>query len=279
MSSQVPYPAIGYSPIETNGAISNYHAATVALTKRFSQGLQFAASYVYARHLSNEGGYNPSSFAGEYGGSVTDRFDPDHRLDYGNVPYTRRNRFLSTFVYDLPVGKGKRFGAGMSKVADKVIGGWELAGVLLFQSGPFLTITVPGADPSGTGFATLVGNGRADIVPGVSLYPDGRNIANWINKNAFAVPTNNVGRRPTSGVGILTGPGTQVVSLSMFKAVAVTDRVRFQLGASAANVFNHPNYAAPNTTFNTAAFGTIGALQSADGAGPRALQLGARLTF
>ena len=279
VSSQVPYPAIGYSPIETNGAVSNYHAATVALTKRFSQGLQFSASYVYARHLSNEGGFNPSSFAGEYGGTVTDRFDPDHRLDYGNVPYTRRNRFLSTFVYDLPVGMGKRFGGGMNKVADKVVGGWELAGVLLFQSGPFLSVTVPGADPSGTGFSTLVGSGRADIVSGVPLYPSTRSIGGWINSKAFAVPPNNVGRWPTSGVGILNGPGTQVVSLSMFKAVAVTERVKFQIGASAANLFNHPNYAPPNTSFNTAAFGTIGGLQSADGAGPRALQLGARLTF
>jgi hypothetical protein len=279
VSSQVPYPTIGYSPIETNGATSNYHAGTVALTKRFSDGLQFATSYVYARHLSNEGGYNPSGFAGEYGGTVTDRFDPDHRLDYGNVPYTRRHRFLSTFVYDLPVGKGKRFAGKVNTAADKIIGGWELAGVLEYQSGPFLTITVPSADPSGTGFSTLVGSGRADIVPGVSLTPSGRTIFNWINKQAFAVPPNNVGRWPTSGVGILNGPGTQVVSLSMFKSVAVSERVRFQLGASAANLFNHPNYAAPNTSFNTAAFGTIGGMQSADGAGPRALQFGARLTF
>jgi hypothetical protein len=65
----------------------------------------------------------------------------------------------------------------------------------------------------------------------------------------------------------------------MFKAVAVREQVRFQVGASAANLFNHPNYAAPNTAFNTPAFGTISALQSAEGAGPRALQLGARLTF
>jgi hypothetical protein len=279
VSTQAPYPAIGYSQYETNGAVSNYHAATVSFTKRMSNGLQFAASYVYARNLSNEGGYNPSGFAGEYGGSVTDRFDPGHGLDYGNVAYTRRNRFLSTIVYDLPFGKGKMFGNGANRLTDAVIGGWELASVLLFQGGPFLTVTVPGADPSGTGFSTLIGNGRADIVSGAPLYPADQSISNWINKAAFAVPPNNVGRWPTSGVGILNGPGTQAVSLSMFKAVVVRENVRLQVGASAANLFNHPNYAPPNTTFNTPAFGTISALQSAEGAGPRALQLGARLTF
>ena len=278
-SSQAPYPAIGYSQYETNGAISNYHAATISLTKRMSNGLQFATSYVYARNLSNEGGYNPSGFAGEYGGLVTDRFDPGHGLDYGNVAYTRRNRLLSTVVYDLPLGKGKTFGNSANRLSDALIGGWELAAVLLFQSGPFLTVTVPGADPSGTGFSTLIGNGRADIVAGAPLYSPNQSISNWINNAAFAVPPNNLGRWPTSGVGILNGPGTRAVSLSMFKAVVVRENLRLRVGASAANLFNHPNYAAPNTTFNTPAFGTISALQSAEGAGPRALQLGARLTF
>jgi len=55
--------------------------------------------------------------------------------------------------------------------------------------------------------------------------------------------------------------------------------VRFQLGGQAANLFNHTNYAPPGTTFNTASFGTISNVQSADGAGPRSLQVTGRLTF
>jgi hypothetical protein len=55
--------------------------------------------------------------------------------------------------------------------------------------------------------------------------------------------------------------------------------MRFQIGAQAANLFNHPNYAPPNTTYNTASFGTISALQTAEGAGPRTLQITARFSF
>jgi hypothetical protein len=55
--------------------------------------------------------------------------------------------------------------------------------------------------------------------------------------------------------------------------------VRFQVGAQAANLFNHPNYAPPNTSFNTASFGTISNVQSAEGAGPRVIQGTARFTF
>ena len=244
-----------------------------------SNGLQFAVSYVYARNLSNEGGVAPTAFAGEYGGSPTSRFDPGYSLDYGNVIYTRRNRFLATFVYDLPLGKGKVLGTNANGVLDRIIGGWELAGVLLFQTGPFLTVTVPAADPSGTGFPNLYQNGRADIVSGQPLYSANQSISHWINPSAFAVPPNNVGRFPSAPVGDVVGPGTQAVSISMFKAVTIQEHVRLQVGASAANLFNHPNYSAPNTTFNTPQFGTISSLQSAEGAGPRALQLGARLTF
>jgi hypothetical protein len=81
---------------------------------------------------------------------------------------------------------------------------------------------------------------------------------------------------------MFTGPGTEVVSLSLFKSTTIAERVRLQLGVSAANLFNHPNYSPPNTSFNTAAFGTISSLQGAssgEGSGPRSLQIGLRLTF
>ncbi|MBC7791959.1 MAG: hypothetical protein H7Z74_18590, partial [Anaerolineae bacterium] len=82
-----------------------------------------------------------------------------------------------------------------------------------------------------------------------------------------------------SPVGGIVGPGTQAVSLSLTKAVRITEGVRLQLGAQAANLLNHVNYAPPNTTFNTAAFGTISGVQAAEGAGPRQMQITARLTF
>jgi hypothetical protein len=291
MQNQVPVNTIGfaaalkYAPFplwsilqtEQNGGWSNYHAGTLSVSKRFTQGLQFQGSYTFARNLTSAQGYNPSTFATEAGGLATDLSNIG--LDYGNVAYTRRNRVLATFLYELPFGKGKMLMPGVNGFVDQIVGGWELAGVLLFQSGPFLTVTVPGADPSGTGFPGNVGNGRADIVSGQSLYATNQTVTNWLNKAAFAVPPNNIGRWPTAPVGNVQGPGTQSVSLSLMKAVMFTESMRFQVGAQAANLFNHPNYAPPNTTFNTGAFGTISNLQTAEGAGPRVLQITARFTF
>jgi hypothetical protein len=136
-----------------------------------------------------------------------------------------------------------------------------------------------GNDPSGTGFPELVGDGRADTVPGVSPYT-GQSLNQWINPAAFATPANNIGRFGDSPVGAVTGPGTQAVSLSLFKSVAITERIKMQIGASAANAFNHPNYDVPgNLTLGTSGFAQISNLQSAEGAGPRSIQLSGRINF
>jgi hypothetical protein len=185
--------------------------------------------------------------------------------------FSRRHRFLTTFLYELPGPK--------NSVLGQVVGGWQLGGVLLFQSGPFLTVTVPGADPMGSGLAIIKGNERADLNPGVPLYPATKTAPQWINKAAFALPPNNVGRFPTAPVGSVVGPGTEVISMSITKTVRIREGVQFRIGAQAANLLNHVNWAAPNTTLNTAPFGTISNVQSAEGAGPRQIQITSRLTF
>lgn len=273
-TSLLKYPLFGEVESCLGLGIQNYDALTVSLNKRFSGGLQFLATYTFARNLTDAQGWNPSAFASEAGGNATSLSNT--RLDYGNVAFTRRNRFLATFLYQLPFGKGT-LSAG--SVGNAIVGGWELAGVALFQSGPFLTVTVPGADPAGVGFPQIEGNGRADIVSGMSIYPTNQSISQWLNPAAFAVPANNIGRFPTSSVGIAQGPGTQSISLSLLKTVQIKEKYRIQLGAQTANLFNHPNYSVPNTTFNTGAFGTISSLQSAEGAGPRIIQGTFRVSF
>ena len=77
----------------------------------------------------------------------------------------------------------------------------------------------------------------------------------------------------------MTAPGTQEVSLSIYRSFSYKERISFRIGASATNLFNHPNYALPSLSLGTSAFGKISSLQSAEDTGPRAIQLGGRLTF
>ncbi|MGD1070220.1 MAG: TonB-dependent receptor [Bryobacteraceae bacterium] len=266
-----PYPLLEQIVEETNGGRSNYNAFTVSINKRMSKGLQFQSSYNFAKNLADNGGYSPTAFAGSGGGQTTDFYHPG--LDYGNVAFTRRNRFLTTFLYELP------FNHTPYKALTAVTSGWELSGVLLFQSGPFLTVLAAGADPSGTNFDNIIGNGRADIVSGVSTVPANQSIYNWINTAAFAIPANNIGRFGDSPVGSVVGAGTKTAALSMFRTFNITERIKFRLGAAATNIANHPNYGNPGLTLGTSSFGIISSLQSADGAGPRSLQMTGRITF
>ena len=104
-SAGAPYPLWSYVSNDASGARSNYEALTIAATKRLSRGLQFASSYTFAKDLSNGEGYDPTAFSSQMGGTVSDIYNIN--LDYGNVSFTHRNRFLTTFLYQLPFGRGR----------------------------------------------------------------------------------------------------------------------------------------------------------------------------
>jgi hypothetical protein len=281
LSGNVPFPALSYIAYQTNLGYSNYNAGTFSVQKRMTN-LQFEGSYVYTRNLTNIYGATSGSTASfnsanEFGGTLSDPYNPN--LDYGNVPFSRRHRFLLTFLYELPFGPGKQLLNSSNSILSRVVGGWTLSGVALVQSGPFMTVSTLN-DPSGTGYNQFNANGgRADTVAGVNPYA-GQNLNSWINPNAFADPNDNIGRFGDSQQGSVVGPGTTAVSLSLLKRFVIKESARFEIGAQAANIFNHPNYAAPsNLTVNVAGFGQITAMQSAEGAGPRAIQLTGRFTF
>jgi hypothetical protein len=278
IQAQVPFPQLLFFQTASSDGFGNYQTGTFSVHKR-SSSFQFEGSYTFTRNLSNLQGYgNSKRFTNEFGNQLSDTNNPS--LDYGNVPFSRRNRFLATFLYELPVGKGKYFLNNLNPVLDRIVGGFVLSGIALFQSGPFLTVSTYN-DPSGTGFNLLFATGgRADTVKGADPY-QGQSIQQWINPNAFAEPANNIGRFGDSQNGSVQGPSTKAVSLSLLKRIALTESLRLEFGAQVANVFNHPNYAPPGN-LNTSVldgFGTISGLQTAEGAGPRQIQLTGRFTF
>ena len=278
ITAQIPFPQLLFFQTASSNGFGNYDDGTVSVHKR-SNSLQFEASYTYTRNLSDLQGYGHSrSFANEFGNQLSDPYNPG--LDYGNTPFSRRNRFLATFFYELPFGKGKRFLNSLNPVVDRMVGGFVLSGVVLLQSGPFLTVSTDN-DPSGTGYNLLFATGgRADTVKGVNPY-QGQSIQQWINPAAFSDPANNIGRYGDSQNGAVQGPSTKAVSLSLLKRFSITESTRFEIGAQVSNAFNHPNYAPPGSlnTSVPAGFGQITAMQVAEGAGPRQIQLTGRFTF
>ena len=170
--------------------------------------------------------------------------------------------------------------SSISKAADALVGGWQISGIVILQTGPFLTPFFSGADPSGTGANVrgVQGTQRPDRT-------GNGNLANptpeqYFDRSAFIVPANNIGRFGNAGVGILHGPGTSVFSLALGKQFRVTERLNLRYEATMTNLFNHTNLDIPTTlNIGSGTFGRIQATQKADLAGPRTIQMSLRLSF
>ncbi|HTX77486.1 MAG TPA: hypothetical protein VMD29_14855, partial [Terracidiphilus sp.] len=281
-----PYPCWSIIQSVVNAAESNYNSATAEVSKHSASGFNFDASYTWTRDLSNAGGATPNAFAVAGGSYLTDRFHPG--LDYGNVIYDRRHRFLATYLYDLPFGTGKRW-LNNGGLMNRLAGDWQLGGVTIAQSGPFLTPYQQSVDPANTNILTTVGQARPDQLRNVSLYASPRTTAQWLNPSAF--PYQNlavnygtpnqvgIGRFGNAPVGGVMGPDTVNFSFSLTKSIPAGEHARMLFSMEAANAFNHRNYEPPNMQVDSGAFGSITALQTAEGAGPRSLELVGRINF
>jgi hypothetical protein len=148
--SSRPFPNWGTVNTRANGADANYQSLQVEVNHRTRAGVTFDSTYTWAKNLADNQGYTADHFADENSGHRTmDFYNLKH--EYGNVYATRRNRWITSVIYDLPVGRGRTFGGSMNRWVDGFIGGWQLSSIFLWQSGPFETLYFTGGDPSGTG--------------------------------------------------------------------------------------------------------------------------------
>jgi Carboxypeptidase regulatory-like domain/TonB dependent receptor len=261
-----------------NGPRSRYDGLGLELNKRFSNSIALNTSYTLARHLSDAGGAVPTAFATENGATTVDLFRGD--ADYGNVAFTRRHRFVSTFLYELPIGRSRRWLSDVGPALDALLGGWDATGVLLLQSGPFLTASFSNGDPSGTGTTVrgFTATQRPDAVA------DGR-LANptaemYFDRNAFVRPGDNIGRFGNAEVGTLIGPGTKTFSMTLGKNITLRQSSHVRLEFAFSNLFNIENLDIPSQlAITSSAFGRINATQTVDQAGPRTVQMSLRYRF
>ncbi|MGA2807612.1 MAG: carboxypeptidase regulatory-like domain-containing protein [Terracidiphilus sp.] len=226
------FPNWGRINTRATGANESYNSLQLEASHRLQRGLEYHSGFTWAKALADNQGPAGTGFGGEGGGqratSILDR-----HVDFGNVYGTRRLRWNTTVLYDLPVGRGKLLGNGIPRAADMVVGGWRLSSILTVQTGPFETPYFPDGqgDPSGTGsgldgaigaggvsFDTGHRNQHADQVPGVSVNPTNKGRYNWINAAAFACPGDpswTVGNPCTTGIGFnpLTGAALGPVPL------------------------------------------------------------------
>ncbi len=271
-----PYSNWGRILSTTNSGHVNYNGLQSELNVHARRGLTFQASHVWAKSLGNVGGDAPTTFNPEiiYGTPVANRFDLS--ANRGNMTATRRNRFLLSAVYDLPVGQNRKFFSHMNRVSDLAFGGWSISTVSLWETGPYLTPTTSSSyDPGNLNLSYRGAFQRPDCVGNGNVANSA--IGSMFNISAFnPIPSGPIGN---CGVGILQGPGTTTIAAGLSKTFYLTERMRLRFEGTFTNLFNHPNFAPPPTNVTSSSFGIVQSVQTAENSGNRTGQLGLRLEF
>lgn len=256
-----PFGEIDY---KTSGGRDRYDALQIQINRRYAQGLTINAQYQYGKSFGNTQGsneaqtaQNPYSFDEEFGNNT---FDIRHSANF-------------TALYELPLGKGKRYDLG--GISNTLFGGWQVGGVYNVRSGTPLDIRITRPDvvavcannqvislPSGalpSGCVAVVntpgGNAsrntrRPDLIPGVDPFLELSNGLRLLNPAAFAIPApGTYGNLPRN---FLKGPSFHQFDLTLQKRFAINDRMNFEFRTEVYNLFNRANFANPPATLPNA---------------------------
>jgi carboxypeptidase family protein/TonB-dependent receptor-like protein len=280
---------------------STYNSLQAVFNRRFTHGLVFQASYVFSKALGEDEG-DSSTLQSTY------RTLRNESLDKRRLNFDRTHVFKMNGIYELPFGRGKMFGRNANGFVDRVIGGWQIGTIFNKFSGQPLTIT--GANTVNT-FGTYTPN-IVGTIPDGGVHRVGNGVVYFSNIGQIVDPS--VGNltaslRPFSGLraitvggspilvnsapgvmgaagqGIITGPGTFRFDVNLIKHIAITERIRFQIGATAQNLTNTEQFGNPNLNINDLNFGRITGSAPYSNAGvgtsspARIVVIQARITF
>ncbi|HXA07570.1 MAG TPA: TonB-dependent receptor [Bryobacteraceae bacterium] len=235
VQSRRPYPQYGpFTSIEDHGN-STYESLQLKAEKRLSHGLMFLSAFTYGKSINDQpeiccnGPWPQNSY--------------NLKSEKGLSDFDNRFRWVSSFDYELPVGKGRRF-LNSSRPADLVLGGWHVGGILTFRSGfPFSPLM--GYDPSNTGSNGLL---RTDRIANGNLPASQRSPNLWFDINAFPLPTGYT--FGNAGKNILDGPGEKTGDISIRKMFNLTERFNLEFRAEAFNAFNHAVFTQPDSNIS-----------------------------
>ena len=255
---QGPYlsgnPALRSEVAQISGTASianqSYNALQATLHRRFATGFEYQFAFTYSHGISDSiGYYGQGGQAGSQSAYWQNLYNQSS--ERGPTYFDDKFNFVPSFVYEMPFGKGKKWGSAWNKGVDAFLGGWRLGGIYTAHTGFPLTIKMSG-DPSGTGArsfrANVIGtpNDPHQIGPG----------ALYLDPSVYAQPSAHT--FGNAGVGIVRGPGMSRLDLSLGKEFHITEKKYFELRGEAFNLTNTPIFLSPaSQTITSALFGQI----------------------
>jgi hypothetical protein len=278
VGSRRPYK--GFSNIQWvhDGGNGSYNSLSAKATRRFSEGLSVVGSYTWAKSIDTTSGIRPQGF---------DTLYPQNSYclscERGPSAFDAKHRIVTSILYDLPVGKGKRLGLG-NPVANTILGGWNLGGILTLQSGMPGSLSIGGIDNASTGS----GGYDRPTATVTSPYLDNPTPSRYWNLDAYVeAPPGQFGN---AGRNSIRGPGIIGFDAEIHKQFRMPYREghALQFRFEAFNVLNHPNWGMPNLNImsgaarsgmpGTAAHQNFGVVTSTNGS-MRQIQFGLKYTF
>jgi Carboxypeptidase regulatory-like domain/TonB dependent receptor len=272
-----PYPQFtGISATDPPWASSTYHALQLRAEKQFSNGLQFLATYTNSKSIddSSVGGGGLTWLGGSLSNVLPNPWD--HRAERSLSQFDISQVLQFSYVYELPVGRGKRFGHDMNPVLNAFIGGWQTNGIWRFDTGQPIILTLAG----GTSIPTW-GPQRPLLLAPLKRAP-GLNLNQYFacgqpdcSDVVTAPPAYGFGNTPKVQPN-LRAPGTRTGALSLFKEfnlALLREGARLEFRAETFNALNHPQFSPPASTWGNGDFGVI----SSQANKPREMQLALKL--
>lgn len=255
------FPNLGDVNVRDDNGRSRYDSLQVNLERRFTRGVAFTAAYTFSKAKDNSPGAFDSS-----GNRPQDPRNID--AEYGNSALDIPHRFVTSWLYEIPFGRKRKYGSDLPRALDFLIGGFQLNGIVNVQSGQVFNVIARGAGPDDV---------RVDLVSDpFTNVPAGR----FFNPAAFANPPSAGGvfTRPGNlARNSLRGPSVKTVNLGLNKNFLFTERFRTTFRAEFFNLFNTPQFSTPNTDISNAA--SFGLFQGTRLGTNRQVQLGLRLEF
>src|SRR5262249_14730869 len=244
-----PYPNFNVYIDSTWSGTSKYNGINAKIEHH---GRDLLATFAYTWSKSTDSksaaaGIGASGFNGWQG--FLDNHNPG--LDYGPSDFDVDHRAVASFVWNLPFGKGQKYGAGASGVTNAIIGGWQVNGIYTWQRG--FPITIQAADVGNV--LDSFGTNRANV----SGDPNGGggSVEKWFNTAAFSQPA--LGEFGSSTRNMLRGPTINNLDFALFKNFDLAKGARLQFRFESFNAFNHPNFRSTGVATNITdpAFGRL----------------------
>jgi hypothetical protein len=266
---QARRPIAGFQEIQAAfaGGKGDYHALQVKVERRYSRGLYLLNSFTWSRARDNASGHlevqNGDNSRVNY---------RDLASEFGRSGYDQPLNNTTSFVWELPFGKGRRYGANVNAVVDGILGGWRVVGINTMTSGMPINLSYsPASAAQVSGLPTY----RPNLLGDPLAPEDQRTINNYFNKAMIEIPTDRsqpFGNAPRNAA---RADSFRQFDLGLHKAFGLgRDQTRLEARIEAFNLFNRTNFQPANGNVSSSSFGTITSTYPA-----RQLQLGVKLYF